>query len=384
MKFSIDQSLLKTALQRVLSVVDKKTPNPVLSNILMVVDPQELTLTSTNMDIAILEKLPLHLVEKTGAIVAPAHMLNDIVTRLPNGCEIQFEVESNELGQPLSTFKLSTDKLNYTLSYLEKNLFPDIRPSEYPWHFQMSAGQLRDVLNRSRFSMAEEEVRHFLSGVYLFPLKNQEDAIERPELCAIATDGHRLAKITTPFATALPDFPGIILPAKTTDVLCRLLASQEENILLECDVSQTSLCVKFGSICLISKLVNGQYPDYTLALPKGDIRKVHVSKDGLVRAADRMAIVADPILRAIDAQISDNQLRFSVPGSKNGSGFEEISVVSEIDQIGTVFNADYLIEAARHIKGDMIELQVIDAESAIMLKGKDDGSALYVLMPIVS
>lgn len=380
MKFSIDQSVFKDALHRVLSVVDKKTPNPVLSNILMDVAPQELVLTATNMDIAVIEKISLTHVEATGVIVAPAHMLSDIVARMPSRCEIMIEIDRGEHQELLSTFTISTDKVNYKLGYLEKKLFPDIRPASYSHRFSIRKDVFYSLLNKTRFSMASEEVRHFLSGIYLFPyMPNPAN-----EVCAVATDGHRMAKVVGSVIGDVPPFNGIIIPGRTSDVLVRLLASQDDASEVICSISEASLYVEMGSIMLISKLVDGQYPDYNLAIPKGESHTILIPKESLVRAADRIALVADPILRAITADLDSGRLHFTVPGSKTGHGFEEILVESDIERIRTSFNADYLIEATRHISTESVEMKVIDSESAIMLQGKEDPKALYVLMPIVS
>lgn len=375
MKFSVDQTLLKAALARVSAAVEKKTTSPILAFMLLDVNEQGLTLTATNMDLAVVETIPLSQVTTPGRMTAPAHMLTDVVSRLPQGAEIEITLheEDQEKG---GTFRLSSGKSVYDLNFMPASLFPKIQPESYETQFEITAGELRDLITRTRFSANTDEVRSFMSGIYVH---NRGDE----GLTAVATDGHRIAKVDSPSLPLTP-FPGILISTTTADIMLKILmgAEEKEKVLLE--FSPISLLLKYKKVTLASKLMNATFPDYQHVIPASHPHKIIANRDTFMKAVDRIALFTDLTVPAIDASVNKNTLHLSVHGSQSGKGDEDIEIEGPDADLTITFNAQYLLDAAKHVKGDKIEISLMDREASVLVKSPDDESALFVLMPIVA
>lgn len=375
MKFSVDQALLKSALARVSAAVEKKTTSPILAFMLMDVNEQGLTLTATNMDLAVVETIPLTQVDSPGRITAPAHMLSDVVSRLPQGAEIEISLreEDQEKG---GTFTLTSGKSVYDLNFMPASLFPKIQPESYETQLEITAGELRELINRTRFSANTDEVRSFMSGIYIH---NKDDT----GLTAVATDGHRIAKVdSTPLP--LTPFPGILISTTTADIMMKILVGAEEKEKVTLEFSPVSLLLKYKNVTLASKLMNATFPDYQHVIPESHPHKIIANRDTFMKAVDRIALFTDLTVPAIDASVNKNTLHLSVHGSQSGKGDEDIEIEGPDTDLTITFNAQYLLDAAKHVKGDKIEISLIDREASVLVKSPEDESALFVLMPIVA
>lgn len=375
MRFSVDQSIFKNALARVSAAVEKKTTSPILSFMLVEANERGLTLTATNLDLAVVETVPLTQLDKPGRMTAPAHMLTDVVSRLPQGAEIEITLreETEEKG---GTFTLTSGKSVYDLNFMPASLFPKIQPETYETQLDITANELRDLITRTRFSANTDEVRSFMSGIYVH---NKGDE----GLTAVATDGHRIAKVdsaplhTTPFA-------GILISTTTADIILKILMGADDHDKVRLEFSPVSLLLNYKNVTLASKLMNATFPNYQRVIPTAHPHKIIADRDAFMKAVDRIALFTDLTVPAIDAVVNKNTLHLSVHGSQSGKGDEDIEIEGPETDLTITFNAQYLLDAAKHIRGDKIEINLQDRETSVLVRGAEDDKALYVLMPIVA
>ena len=381
MKVIVDRSGLLKALGRARGIVEKRTSVPILSNVLIAAgDGDILTLSSTDLEIAITESIPVERLEKKGTITVPVQMFFDIVSRLPEDSlpELSFNPDEKEGSPPLS---IRSGRSTFRLSTLPAHEYAVIKKEDFPFSFTIKTSDLGDLLERTRYAISMEETRYYLNGLY-FELSNKD---KTPLLRAVSTDGHRLAKAEVTniqFQKDIQDesFPGIIIPQKTVGEIIKLLDTKVGEVMIA--FSSTSISFASGEINLTSRLIDGAFPEYEKVIPKDNPFLLKVSTLLFRDAVDRVAVMASDKTHTIKLMIQDGTLALSSSSPHAGTAFEEM----EVDYIGESFemgfNARYLLDAARHIKGEVLTIAMRDAASAILLQDENEPGLAYVIMPM--
>src|SRR5204863_2391900 len=248
MKINVERGALLKALNHVQSVVERRNTIPILSNVLIEAAKGELKLTATDLDIEIVEALPADVL-RNGAATAPAHMLYDIVRKLPDGAQVQAELLAAEGGR----LAVSAGSIHFELACLPKEDFPQMTAGAMPFRFKLATDDLKKLIAKTRFAISTEETRFYLNGIYLHAHKEG-----KREMRAVATDGHRLARFRMELPEGAADMPGIIVPRKTVVELQRLLDDIEGSI--EVSLSDTKIQFATEGIELTSKLIDGTFP----------------------------------------------------------------------------------------------------------------------------
>ncbi len=369
MKLSIDRAALLRALNHMQSVVEKRNTIPILSNVLMKAQDGVLTMTATDMDLEINESVAAT-VSKPGATTAPAHTFHDIVRKLPDGSEV--EVELNSEGTQIT---VRAGRSNFKLSCLPVADFPALGAGQFAHEFSLPASDLRAIIDRTKFAMSTEETRYYLNGIYL----HEADQGGVKVLRAVATDGHRLARFEMPLPEGAAGMPGIIIPRKTIAELRKLSDDAADTIKL--NISETKMRFEFDHIVLTSKLIDGKFPDYQRVIPQGNDKIVEVDPKIFRGAIDRVSTISDGKSRAVKIALAGKTMTISASSVEAGSGTEQIEVNGDTTiEIG--FNARYLMDIAECIEGEGCRLTLADAASPTIIQDNSDTSALYVLMPL--
>lgn len=370
MKFSVERNALVKALSRLQSVVEKRTTIPILSNILIGAQDQQLALCATDMDLEIVDSVPANIGEP-GSTTVPAHTLYDIVRKLPD--DVTLNISMNDAKNSVT---ISAGRSTYKLGCLPREDFPEMTANKAANSFTVPATTLRNLIDRTRFAMSTEETRYYLNGIYLHAAEEAGD----PVLRAVATDGHRLAR----FQVALPEgaagMPGVILPRKAVLELRRLLDEAGEDIRL--DVSEKMIRFTFGHVTLTTKVIDGTFPDYERVIPQNNDKSLEVDPRNFSRAVDRVATVAAEKTRAVKLSIKESLMTLSA-NNDNGSAVEEVEVEYSTDsplEIG--FNARYLLDVTQLLEGKNCRFMISDSASPAIVQDNDDLSSLYVLMPM--
>lgn len=370
MKFSVERSALVKALSRVQSVVEKRTTIPILSNILIGAEGQQLALCATDMDLEIVDAVPATIGE-SGSTTVPAHTLYDIVRKLPDDVTLNISINDGK-----NAVTISAGRSTYKLGCLPREDFPEMAASKSANSFTLPASTLRNLLDRTRFAMSTEETRYYLNGIYL----HVADEAGEPVLRAVATDGHRLARFQVELPEGAAEMPGVILPRKAVLELRRLLDEAGEDIRV--DVSDKMVRFTFDHVTLTTKVIDGTFPDYERVIPQNNDKYMEVDPKNFSRAVDRVATVAAEKTRAVKLSIKDKAVTLSA-NNDNGSATEEVEVEFNNDgQIEIGFNARYLLDVTQLLEGGQCRFLISDSASPAIVQDNSDPSSLYVLMPM--
>ena len=287
MKVSIERAQLLKAMSRAQGVVERKNTIPILANVLLEAEGNEVSLRATDLDIEVIEKIPA-MVEKAGAITVSAHMLHEIVRKLPDGAQPSLHAD------PASgRLDVVAGRSRFSLATLPREDFPVMASSEYQCSYAAPAPVLRRLFDKSKFAVSTEETRYYLNGVYLHIAEENGAKVLR----AVATDGHRLARIDADLPAGADDAPGVIVPRKTVGELRKLLDDDETEIAVS--VSETKIRFSVEGLVLTSKVIDGSFPDYTRVIPQGNPKRMEVDAADLAAAVDRVATVSQERTRAV-------------------------------------------------------------------------------------
>ena len=374
MKITIERAALLRSLGHVQSVVERRNTIPILSNVLLKAENGELALTATDMDLEIVETVPAE-VTQAGSTTAPAHTLYDIVRKLPDGSQVELD-SSGDNG----LLTLRSGRSNFKLGCLPTEDFPQMSGGDLAHRFSLSAADLRMLVDRTRFAISTEETRYYLNGIYLHATRSRAGETEVPVLRAVATDGHRLARVEIPLPEGAGSIPGVIVPRKTVMEIRKLIDEAADRI--EVGLSETKVRFGFDAVTVTSKLIDGTFPDYERVIPTGNDKVLEVDSKVFASAVDRVATISTEKSRAVKLSIDRGNLVLSATSPEAGSATEELEVSYDSSPLEIGFNSRYLLDITQQIEGDGARFTMADAASPTIVRDVADPSALYVLMPM--
>ncbi len=370
MKLTIERGALMKSLGHVQSVVERRNTIPILSNVLLDADGGKLSLSATDLDLAIVENVEAE-VSQSGATTTPAHTLYDIVRKLPDGAQVELETKGEG-----ATMTLKAGRGKFSLACLPREEFPAANDGDMPHEFKIGAEELKRLIDKSRFAISTEETRYYLNGIYLHAAKSNGSSMLR----AVATDGHRLARVELPLPDGAADIPGVIAPRKSVSELRKLIDDFEGEIAVS--LSETKIRFAFDDAVLSSKLIDGTFPDYTRVIPDGNDKILEVDSKIFADAVDRVSTISSDKSRAVKMAVEADRLVLSATSPEAGSATEELAVTYGAEAMEIGFNSRYLMDIAAQVKGDLMSLKLSDAASPTLILDSDDENALYVLMPM--
>jgi DNA polymerase-3 subunit beta len=370
MKLTIDRAALLKALAHVQSVVERRNTIPILSNVLLQAGKGKLSLSATDMDLAVVETVPAN-AGKAGSTTAPAHTLYDIVRKLPDGSEVELEAVPDK-----AQLVLRAGRSRFTLACLPVEDFPVMSDGDLPHSFSLAAGDLKALIDRTRFAISTEETRYYLNGIYLHATTADGAAVLR----GVATDGHRLARVQLALPEGAAKMPGVIVPRKTVGEIRKLLDEHDGTV--EISLSETKIRFAVGPITLTSKLIDGTFPEYERVIPQNNDKIMEVRCKEFAQAVDRVSTISTEKSRAIKLAMSKGALTLSATSPEAGSATEEIEVSYSAAPIEIGFNSRYLLDITEQMSGGDAQFAMADAGSPTIVRDVADASALYVLMPM--
>ena len=369
MKTIIERSDLLKALNHVQSVVERRNTIPILSNVLLEAENGVLGLTATDLEIEMRERVEAEVVQP-GAITAPAHMLYDIVRKLPDGAQV--ELAMDETGGRLN---LTAGRSSFALQALPREDFPAMSKDEMPVTFALPGADLRRLIDKTRFAISVEETRYYLNGIYLH-VPEDDKAVLR----AVATDGHRLARVDMGCPVGADAMPAIIIPRKTVGEVQKLLDEEDGEVSLQ--VSDTKINFAFSNIVLTSKLIDGKFPDYTRVIPTDNDKLLSLDAKSFAQSVDRVSAISSEKSRAVKLVLEADKLALSVSNPDSGSASDELSVAYDAEAMEIGFNARYLMDITGQLDGETATFELADSGSPTLVRDGEDKQALYVLMPM--
>ena len=368
MKFNINQQDLQQALNYCQGIIEKRSTLPILSNILLEVQNSKLTITATDLDLIFIHQLDNVEVLEEGKITTTSSIMYDIVRKFSSGKKINLTLNEK------SKLHLESEKSNFNLNCITAKDYPITDENFENDFFKIKSKNLLKLLNKCKFSVSNDETRHYLSGIYL----HQTEVEEKNYLTAVATDSHRMSISKIRLEEKI-NFEPIILPKKTIYQLCLLLDNYDGEV----KISNAKSKIKFEleNSILISKLIDGKFPNYIQVIPKNNQKKLEIDLKLFLNSVDRVASVSLDKKDGVKFNLSNNSLNLSVNNTNSGDGKESINAKFE-HELEISFNSKYLIDIASQLDGEKIEIFFNDSGSPALIKDPSDFDSIYVVMPM--
>lgn len=364
MKFIINREEILTPLQQIVSVIEKRQTMPILSNVLMVIEDDQLVLTGTDLEIQIIAKINIA-AATPGSITVPARKFLDICRLLPNGAEIKFELQEDKV-------KIASSRSRFSLSCLPADNYPEFSESELENHLFINAGKFKKALDKTVFCMANQDVRYYLNGL-LFNVSNSK-------LKLVASDGHRLSIYEDNLDQATGFEARIILPRKGVLELNRLLDDPEAELKIEFSSNNIRIFIK--NLVFSAKLVDSKYPDFGKVFQQEFFNQIHIQKQLLKEALTRVAILSNEKFKGVTFDISSESLKISTHNPEHDEAEEELAIEYIGEPLTIAFNAQYLLDAVSNLDSELAVLTIASNASSCFIDEPDDCGYKFIVMPM--
>ncbi len=368
MKFSANQKDLQESLGYCQGVIEKRSTLPILSNVLIEAINSKLKITATDLDLIFVNQISNIKIFEEGKTTTSSSIMYDIVRKIPSGTKINF-VKKTE-----NKFQIDSEKSVFNLNAINASEFPVTDENFNNNEFKISSKQILKLLNKCKFSVSNDETRHYLTGIFI----HQTEADGKFFLTAAATDSHRMS-ISKVRLNEKINFDPIILPKKTVFQLCTLLENYDGDV----KISNLKSKIKFEikNSILISKLIDGKFPNYIQVVPRENQKKLEINLKSFLNSVDRVASVSLDKKDGVKFGLSKDVLNLSVNNTNSGDGKESLSVKFDAD-LDISFNSRYLIDIASQLEGENIEIFLKDSGSPALIKDPSDFDSIYVVMPM--
>ena len=368
MKFSVNQKDLQEALSYCQGVIEKRSTLPILSNVLLDACNSKLTITATDLDLIFVHQISNVEILQEGKTTTSSSIMFDIVRKFSPDKKINLSMNND------SKLQLESEQSIFNLNCISSTEFPLTDENFNQNDFTINSKHFLKLLNKCKFSVSSDETRHYLSGIYF----HQTEVEDKVYLTAAATDSHRMS-ISKIKINEKINFDPIILPKKTIFQLCNLLDSYDGDL----KISNLKSKIKFEltNSILISKLIDGKFPNYIQVIPKNNQKKLETDLKPFLGSIDRVASVSLDKKDGVKFQLSQDNLNLSVNNTNSGDGNETLNVKFSYD-LEISFNSRYLIDVASQLEGDKIELFFNDSGSPALIKDPSDFDSIYVVMPM--
>lgn len=358
MKLEIEQRNLADLLSKAVNLVEKRNTIAILSNVLLSTDDGKLTCTATDLDASVTATTDAT-VTVHGATTVNAALFAQVVNKLPKGKLITLSESDGKLT-------VQSGSATFDFATLPAEDFPELASADFTATFTASGDDFKRLFDLSAFCQSSEETRYYLNGVYLHSHEGKARAV--------ATDGHRLARIDS---TIQADFPGIIIPRKIVGELRKL---QADEVMVQ--ISETKLRVTAGDVVLTSKIIDGTFPDYTRVVPQSNTNLFTANADDMKAASDLVALMSSERTKSVRMSFAGGQCKLEVAGADSNKGCEVVAVDQAGDDMVIGFNARYLADALAHVDSDNVVLRLGSNGEAAVIQPEGDESVLYVVMPV--
>ena len=368
MKFNVNQQDLQQALNYCQGVIEKRSTLPILSNILLDASNSKLTITATDLDLIFIHQLNNVEILEEGKTTTTSSIMYDIIRKFSSGKKINLSLTD------ISKLQVESEQSIFNLNCISATDFPLTEENFNQNEFIIKSKQLLKLLNKCKFSVSNDETRHYLSGIYL----HQTEVEDKNYLTAVATDSHRMS-VSKIRLDQKVDFESIILPKKTIFQLCSLLDSYDGDV----KISNIKSKIKFelNNSILISKLIDGKFPNYVQVIPKNNQKKLEIDLKLFLNSVDRVASVSLDKKDGLKFNLSKNILDLSVNNTNSGDGKETLNVKFDHD-LEISFNSRYLIDVASQLDGERVEIYFNDTGSPALIKDPGDFDSIFVVMPM--
>ena len=369
MRLTVEAKALLKALGHGQSVVERRNTIPILSNVLLHAQGETLGLSTTDLDMEIVEQVKAA-VHTEGLVTVPAALLHDICRKMPAGADIELSYGGDD---PRMVVK--SGRSRFQLPVLQASDYPQMNAADCTTSFEAPTAMLRSLIDRTRFAISTEETRYYLNGLFLHPMEVNGATYLR----SVSTDGHRLALAEAPCEQA-KDAPAVIVPRKTVAELRKLLDDAGETVTLR--LSKAKVHVDLGFSTLTSKVIDGSFPDYSRVIPRDNANLLQVDVELLSAAVDRVATVSQEKARSMRLTLKQGAIVLGVKNMDAGAAHEEVDADYSGPEFDIGFNARYVLDVCSQLKGETAQFAFSDPASPVLVTDPADPSARFVIMPL--
>lgn len=353
-------------LQSVSGIVEKRHTLPILSNVLMERTADGLTLLATDIEIQIRTRTTAGESAGDAALTVGARKLQDILRSLPDSADVSLVMEDKKLA-------VRAGKSRFSLQTLPAADYPRMSASEGDGiSLDITQKQFKRLLSLVQYAMAQQDIRYYLNGLLVVASGN--------ELRVVATDGHRLATAVMPLAEPVATRTDVILPRKTVLELSRLLADSDDALNIR--LTNNQALFTFGNIELVSKLIDGKFPDFERVIPANHPKLISIPSNELLPSLQRAAILTNEKFRGVRLVLSAGSLKLISTNTEQEEAQEELEVDYQGEALDIGFNITYLLDVLTHVSGDTVELRLNDSNSSALISIAGNEGFKYVVMPM--
>jgi DNA polymerase-3 subunit beta len=364
MHFVISREALLKPLQLVSGVVERRQTLPVLSNVLLVLKGEELSLTGTDLEVELVGRVRVNQAQTAGAVTVPARKLLDICKALADDAMLEFALTENK-------FVVKAGRSRFSLTTLPASEFPNVEEEADTFALTLPQTKLAQLLDSTSFAMAQQDVRYYLNGM-LFE-------ISPDYLRVVSTDGHRLALETHEVSNDITSMQQLILPRKGVMELSRLLSDDGEITLV---FGQNHIRASVADFTFTSKLVDGKFPDYNRVVPKNGNKTVLGDCQALRQGFTRASILSNEKYRGVRVVLTAGELKIFANNPEQEEAEEVVAVDYQGEDLEMGFNVSYLIDVLSTLRSDQAKITLLDANNSALIESTDDSNAMYVVMPM--
>ena len=368
MQFVVKRDILLKSINFVQGVVEKKNTLPILSNVLIQLKNKKLSIVATDLDIIFYDEINDVNIIKEGSTTTSAAILFDILRKISSNSDLNFELKSE------NKLSLKSDNADFNLNCLPTDNFPTFVDEFEGKEISLNKSRFLKLLNKTRISISNDDTRHYLNGIFL----HMTEAHGRNFLTGVATDSHRLSSSSLEIDKT--DFSSLILPRKTVFQLCSLLAETSDQLTMQ--TSENKIKFTLGNIKLISKVIDGKFPDYKKVVPTANEKTLVVSSKDFIDSIERVASVSLDRKEGVKLVINKDSVQLSVNSANSGDGNEKIKAQFSSDNLKISFNSKYLLDIASEVEDKNMKINLKDSVSPVLIEDISDKNSYYVIMPM--
>jgi DNA polymerase-3 subunit beta len=369
MQFTIKRDILLKSLNFVQGVVEKKNTLPILSNVLLQLKDNKLSIVATDLDIVFYDEISDVKVLKEGSTTTSAAILYDILRKISSNSELSFDLKTE------NKLSLKSDNSDFNLLCLPTDNFPTFTDEFEGKEIQLNNNKFLKMLNKTKVAISNDDTRHYLNGIFL----HLTEAHGRNFLTGVATDSHRLSSSSLEIEN-IENFSSLILPRKTVFQICSLLAETNEKLSMQTSENKIKFCM--GNMKLISKVIDGKFPDYKKVVPTNNDKSLVLSSKDFINSIERVASVSLDRKEGVKLSINKENVQLSVNSANSGDGNEIIKANFSSDNLNISFNSKYLIDIASEIEDKNLKMILKDSVSPVLIEDASDKNSYYVIMPM--
>ena len=369
MQFAVKRDTLLKSLNFVQGIVEKKNTLPILSNVLLQLKNKKLSIVATDLDIVFYDQISDVKIIAEGSTTTSAAILFDILRKISSNSDLNFDLKSQ------NKLSLKSENADFNLLCLPTDNFPTFADEFEGQEIPLNNDRFLKLLNKTKISISNDDTRHYLNGIFL----HLTEAHGRNFLTGVATDSHRLSSSSLEIENT-SDFSSLILPRKTVYQLCSLLAETGDNLSMQ--TSDNKIKFNLGNMKLISKVIDGKFPDYKKVVPATNDKILVVSSKDFISSIERVASVSLDRKEGVKLAINKDSVQLSVNSANSGEGNEKIKAEFSSENLNISFNSKYLIDIASEVEDSNLKMNLKDSTSPVLIEDKSDKNSYYVIMPM--